>query len=54
VIISVVDLILENVNITFSGGGLGVIKAFRTLRLFRVFKLARSWKSLRVLLVAMG
>lgn len=37
-----------------SGGGLSAIQAFRSLRLFRIFKLARSWVNLRNLLIAIG
>ena len=41
VLFSILELALE---------GSGLVTVFRTLRLFRVFKLARNWKSLQVLL----
>lgn len=47
VILSLVEFTVEQVNIgnaVSSGGALG---AFRSIRLLRVFKLARSWKSFR-------
>jgi hypothetical protein len=50
VIISIVEIILEEL---LAGSGVttgGAISAFRGIRLLRVFKLARSWKSFQVML----
>lgn len=44
VIISVVEELMSFLNIDGLGSG-GAISAFRGVRLLRVFKLARSWKS---------
>lgn len=52
-ILSLVELILSLNNSDVSGGGFAAISAFRSLRLFRIFKLARSWVNLRNLLLAM-
>ena len=42
VLLSLLDLILESIgSSTGSGGGFAAIQAFRSLRLFRIFKLAR-------------
>lgn len=46
VVLSFVEIILEAVT----GGGAGGLSVFRSFRLIRVFKLARSWKDLRELL----
>ena len=46
VVISLVDLIMTALSVG-SGSGLGVLRSFRLLR---VFKLARSWKDLQTLL----
>ncbi len=54
VLLSLVEIILDNAGSNVSGGGFGAISAFRSLRLFRIFKLARSWVNLRNLLIAMG
>jgi hypothetical protein len=51
VLLSLVDLILSTF-FSFSGG-LSALSAFRSLRLFRILKLARSWENLRELLIAM-
>ena len=51
VIISFVDLIISNIGVEFNGGG--AISALRAVRLLRVFKLARSWTSFRLLLEKM-
>jgi hypothetical protein len=51
VLISIVDIVLTNANV-FSGGSLVALSAFRTLRLFRMFKLARSWDTFRKLISA--
>jgi len=51
VILSVVDNIMfYSVGSNASGGGVMVL---RSIRLLRVFKLARNWKSLRVLISKM-
>ena len=54
VIISLTESILDSVHISFTSGGFAAITAFRTLRLFRIFKLARSWTTFRNLLIAIG
>jgi hypothetical protein len=46
VVLSFVEIVLEAVT----GGGAGGLSVFRSFRLIRVFKLARSWKDLRELL----
>lgn len=51
VLLSLADYILSNL-FSFSGG-LSALSAFRSLRLFRILKLARSWENLRELLIAM-
>ena len=51
VIISFIDLIISNIGVEFNGGG--AISALRAVRLLRVFKLARSWTSFRLLLEKM-
>lgn len=48
VMIWVVEKILHYGNVKFEGGG--AISALRAVRLLRVFKLARSWVSFRILL----
>jgi len=49
VIISLIDnVMLYSVGNSASGGGIIIL---RSIRLLRVFKLARNWTSLRVLLV---
>jgi hypothetical protein len=45
VCISIVEIIAEDVISSESGGTSGVLSALRGIRLLRVFKLARSWKS---------
>lgn len=55
VILSLVEVILKFSSLNgLSGGGFSAITAFRSLRLFRIFKLARSWYNLRLLLLAIG
>lgn len=54
VIISIADWILSTVSLNLSGGSLAGIKALRTLRLVRMFKLARSWVKFRELLAAIA
>jgi voltage-dependent calcium channel L type alpha-1D len=54
VIISITDWVLSNISIQVNGGSLAGIKALRTLRLFRMFKLARSWVKFRELLAAIA
>lgn len=54
VIVSLTESILDSADITLSSGGFAAITAFRTLRLFRIFKLARSWTTFRNLLIAIG
>jgi hypothetical protein len=51
VVVSVLDLALSAAQV-FGGGGLVALSAFRTLRLFRMFKLARSWSTFRRLMAA--
>ena len=49
VIISMIDyIVLQVPQLNVSSGG--ALSAFRSIRLLRVFKLARSWTSFRVLL----
>lgn len=50
VIISLIDSILSTTNHSISSGAFGEITGFRTLRLFRILKLARNWMTLRTLL----
>lgn len=48
VIMSVVDNVLfYSIGNSVSGGGVTIL---RSIRLLRVFKLARNWKSLRILM----
>ena len=49
VVISLVDFALLQIPSISAGSG-GALSAFRGIRLLRVFKLARSWKSFRELL----
>lgn len=50
VIISLVDYIILHIpQLSFGSSG-GALSAFRSIRLLRVFKLARSWTSFRELL----
>lgn len=51
VILSLVEFVLMT---TGFGGNLGAFSALRGFRLLRVFKLARGWKQLRILLKAMA
>jgi hypothetical protein len=51
VVVSLLDLALSSANV-FKGGSLAALSAFRTLRLFLMFKLARSWESFRRLISA--
>lgn len=51
VVISMVEIIIEIAGIQMGGGG--AISALRAIRLLRVFKLARSWTSFRILLEKM-
>jgi len=51
VVLSLVEFVLLNAGF---GGNLGAFSALRGFRLMRVFKLARGWKDLRVLLSMMG
>jgi hypothetical protein len=48
VVISILDLVISKVGMDFYGGG--TISALRAVRLLRVFKLARSWTSFKLLL----
>ena len=50
VIVSLVDFAMLQMADDESGGSGGALSAFRGVRLLRVFKLARSWKSFRELL----
>ena len=52
VIISLIDFVLLQIP-EISGGSGGALSAFRGVRLLRVFKLARSWTSFRLLLSTM-
>lgn len=49
VILSTIEVILANIGVDGSGGG-NAISVFRAVRLLRLFKLAKSWTSLRKLL----
>jgi hypothetical protein len=51
VVVSIIDLVISKIGVEFSGGG--AISALRAVRLLRVFKLARSWTSFRLLLEKM-
>lgn len=51
VVISVVEYMIKLLKINFSSGG--ALSALRAVRLLRVFKLARSWVSFRILLEKM-
>mmetsp|Transcript_27304 Transcript_27304/g.12718 ORF Transcript_27304/g.12718 Transcript_27304/m.12718 type:complete len:159 (-) Transcript_27304:403-879(-) len=53
VIVSTLDVVISLAGIDL-GGSANTVTAFRTFRLLRVFKLARSWVSLRNLLVTIG
>jgi len=46
--ISIFEIVIEIMGIEFSSGG--ALSALRAVRLLRVFKLARSWVSFRILL----
>ena len=50
VVISTVEIVLKLANIDGLSSG-GAISAFRGIRLLRVFKLARSWKSFQEMLI---
>jgi len=50
VTISIFEIIAEAADLDFGEGG---ISALRTFRLFRIFKLAREWEDLQLLLAAM-
>ena len=50
VMISLVDFVLLNIPAISQNGSGGAFLAFRGIRVLRVFKLARSWKSFRELL----
>ncbi len=52
VVISTVENVLSWSGVEMGSGG--AISAFRGIRLLRVFKLARSWKSFRELLQKIG
>ncbi len=54
VIISLVEQILNLLGSSVSKKSFTAIAAFRSLRLFRIFKLARSWSSFRKLLMAIA
>jgi len=51
VCLSILEIILSATGADLGGGGLS---ALRGLRLFRLFKLARSWKDMRVILSSLG
>ena len=51
VVISMVEIVIDLIGIKMGGGG--AISALRAIRLLRVFKLARSWTSFRILLEKM-
>ncbi len=53
VIASLIDIIMSNLLLTKSTST-SVITALRGFRLLRIFKLARSWKRLELLLETMG
>lgn len=48
VVVSILDLLLAAGNVSFGGGA--VFSALRCFRVLRIFKLAKSWTSLQVLL----
>lgn len=50
---SIFEIVLQAVDTTPGGGG-SKLSALRGMRLFRLFKLARSWKSMRKILATMG
>ena len=53
IIISTIDLVLENMNVS-KASVLGTIRVLRVFILLRVFKLAKVWKDLNDLLITMG
>ena len=53
VVISTVEIVLKLASIDGLSSG-GAISAFRGIRLLRVFKLARSWKSFQMMLIKIG
>lgn len=54
VIISLAEQILALTDNAVSAGSFTAVAAFRTLRIFRIFKLARAWSSFREILIAIG
>ena len=54
VIVSLIEIIHSYSGLGKATGSRGAIPAFRTFRLLRIFKLARSWTGLRDLLVTIG
>ncbi|PCI31095.1 hypothetical protein COB52_00365 [Candidatus Kaiserbacteria bacterium] len=53
VLVSTVEIVISWADPSGGGAG-GAISAFRGVRLLRVFKLARSWKSFQEILVKIG
>jgi hypothetical protein len=51
VVISIIDVVISELGLEYNAGG--AISALRAVRLLRVFKLARSWTSFRLLLEKM-
>ena len=52
VVLSIVEIIIDKLSTSFSSKG--ALTAFRAIRLLRIFKLVRSWSSLRNLLKTMA
>ena len=51
VILSLVELLMETVSFGDGISSGGTLSAFRAVRLLRVFKLARSWRSFQIILI---
>lgn len=45
---------LDYAEISVTGGSITAVTAFRTLRVFRILKLARAWNSFREILISIA
>ena len=54
VLISTVEIVLSEAELERGFSSSGAISAFRAIRLLRIFKLARSWKSFQEILIKIG
>ena len=52
ILVSLSEQVMDILDVNVSGNSFKVVTAFRTLRIFRVFKLARAWSSFRDILIA--